>query len=374
MSDQSKHVLLPVIFLLISILSSLCSNVSPIDAAESAGSNPAYAKYDFGDRQRVVTFSSQPLGVLAAVIPEVMRRDRILNSYLQARQMELKVLPFYNGPDINHFMRQGKIDIAMAGDFPTLNMASTADVQVIAISKRDKAAVVTHRKYNTMKDLVGKRIAFPQGTSSHLGLLVVLESSGIKESDVQMIPMDINLLTTAIVEGRIDAFAGWEPVPTTALAANKDLKIISQFLNTDFLYWTGDFARQKPEVSRQIFAAYVRAINWMKESDAHLTRAAKWSLSNTDTFFGKPSTLSLAQFKQRIRENLNLVGSSAIPADEFARGSYLNRAFELLKKKELLPKEARWEKVQESLQPALVKEVLTAPAKYKTTKFEYPAE
>jgi ABC-type nitrate/sulfonate/bicarbonate transport system substrate-binding protein len=355
------------------LLLSCCGYPAAAEAADAA-TNPAYAKYDFGERKRVVTFASQPLGIFAAVIPEIIRRDQIFRNHLKSRNMELRILPFYSGPDINHFMRQGKIDIAIAGDFPTLNMASTSDIQIVAISKRDKAAVVSRGKYSTLRDLKGKRIAFPAGSSSHLGLLVVLEAAGLKESDVRMLPMDIELLTTALVDGKTDAFAGWEPIPSAALTANKDFRIISQFLNTDYLYWTEGFAKREPELSLHFLTAYIRAIHWLNQSDANVTRAAKWSLSGTEAFLGKQSRFTLAQFKHRIRENLKLIGSAEIPPDEFAQSSYLNRAFELLKSKELLTRQAQWNKVRESVYPFLVKEIHSNQNKYKYLKFDYKVD
>ena len=372
MSSRSQFICLTACFLLLALASPLLVAVVPGAAAENPATNPAYAKYDFGDRQKVVTFASQPVGVLSAVVPEIMRRDRILEGYLKSQRLELRILPFYSGPDLNHFMRQGKIDIAMAGDFPASAMATESDVQIVAIAKRDKAAVVSGAKYATLRDLSGKRIAFPAGSSSHLGLLVVLEAAGLQESEVTMVPMEIETLTAALVAGKVEAFAGWEPVPTAALAAHPDLKIVSRFLNTDYLYWTSGFAKQKPEVSRQLLAAYVRAIHWLNQSDANITRASKWSLKGTGAFLGKQSELSPAQFKYRVRENLALVGSAGIPPDEFARGSYLNRAFELLRKKGKLPRQVGWEKVQASLRSALMNEVHAA--KYQTMKFDYQAE
>lgn len=356
---------------ILAFLGSLCIGVAAWGAADKPGTNPAYAEYDFGNEQHVVRFGTQPLGVLHAVVPEVMKRDKILASYLESQDMVFSPLPFYNGPDINHFMLQDKLDIAMAGDFPTLTLATQGDIEVVAISKRDKASVVSSDTYTNIVDLKGKRIAYPAGTSSHLGLLVVIEAAGLHESDMQMIDMNIEKLTGALVSGEIDAFAGWEPVPSAALAANKRLKIISQFLNSDFTYWRKGFAEQKPEVARHVLAAYVRAIYWLKANDANLSLGAKWSIAGTEAFLGKQSKLSLAEFKQRIRENLALVGNTSIPFNEFDEGGYLYRAFKLLQKKGKMKKEAQWEQVQNSLRAELVREVLTDLEKYETLTFDY---
>jgi len=356
------------------LLTPLClSPLSLVSGAtkKGAGTNPAYTSYDFGERNSVIVLGSQPLGVLHSVVPEVMKRDRILATVLKAQQLELRVLPFYNGPDINHFMGEGKLDIAMAGDFPTLTIASTSEVEVIAVVKRDRASVVSHNKCTTLRDLKGKRIGFPAGTSSHLGLLVVLEANGIKESDVKMVPMKIEELTGALVNGDIEAFAGWEPIPAAAIAENKNLKRISEFLNTDFIYWTGDFAKSHPEAARHILAAYIRALKWLGTNETHLTLGGKWSIAGTESFLGKNSKLSLVQFKQQIRKNIKLIGSAAIPANEFTENNYFNRAFNLLQKKNLMPKESKWERIKQNLRLNLVQEILEDPQKYQCNNFDY---
>lgn len=335
------------------------------------GRHPAYSSYDFGDPDKVIVLGSQPLGVLHSVVPEIMKRDKILAEALSALALELRILPFYNGPDINHFMEKGYVDIAMAGDFPTLTIASSSDVELVAIVKRDRASVVSHSQCTTLRDLKNKRVGFPAGTSSHLGLLVVLEASGLEESDVKMVPMKVEELTAALVSRKIDAFAAWEPIPASAIASNKNLKRISDFLNTDFIYWTTQFAQDQPEAARHILAAYLRALGWLNASENNLTEGAKWSLADTEKFLGENSKLSLIQFKQQIRKNLNLIGSATIPVTEFTDNSYFFRAFSLLNDKGLMPKESSWNRVQANVRSNLIHEVLLEPARYKTHVFNY---
>lgn len=298
----------------------------------------------------------------------------ILQKALENLQLELRILPFYNGPDINHFMAQGKIDISMAGDFPTLTIASSRDVELVAIVKRDRASIVTHNSYTTLRDLRGKRIGFPAGTSSHLGLLVVLEANGLKESDVKMVPMKIDELTSALVSEDIDAFAAWEPIPASAIAENKNLKRISEFLNTDFIYWTEQFAQEQPEAAKQVLAAYLRALNWLKTNEAHLTQGAKWSIAGTESFLGENSKLSLVQFKQQIRKNLKLIGSATIPMAEFSDNNYFSRAFELLKQKGLMPENSSWKQIQKNLRAELIQDLLRNSKPYNINEFNYRSD
>lgn len=358
-------------FLFLTVLFLSSSNAAVGKSSRTTETNPAYLSYDFGERNSVVVLGSQPLGVLHSVVPEIMKRDKILETALRSQNLELRILPFYNGPDINHFMAKGMVDIAMAGDFPTLTMASTSDVELVALVKRDRASVVTHNRYTSLHDLKNKRIGFPAGTSSHLGLLVVLEASGLKESDVKMIPMKIDELTSALVNNKIDAFAAWEPAPTAAIAEHKNLKRISEFLNTDFIYWTGQFAKDHPETARHMLAAYIRALNWLNTSEEHLRQGAKWSIDGTKLFLGEKSKLSQVQFKQQIRKNLKMIGSAAIPITEFAESNYFSRAFILLQKKGLMPQRSRWERVQENIRPNLIHEILGNPRKYQTHVFNY---
>lgn len=362
---QAFCLLLLISFFLLPVPSAIrASNIK-------AGTHPDYLSYNFGKRDKVVVLGSQPLGVLHSVLPEVMRRDRILTRALALYDLQLLVLPFYNGPDINHFMAMGKVDIAMAGDFPTLTIASTNDVELVAIVKRDRASIVTRSQYTTLRELKNKRVGFPAGTSSHLGLLVVLEANGLKESDVKMIPMKIDELTSALVNGKIDAFAAWEPIPASAVAKNKNVKRVSEFLNTDFIYWTEQFSIDHPEAARHLLAAYLRALSWLVTNEAHLTQAATWSIASTQKFLKEDADLSLGQFKQQIRKNLKLIGSGAIPLTEFADNSYLSRAFSLLKDKGLMEQGSSWQRVQGSVRPSLIQEILLEPDTYQAHVFDY---
>lgn len=362
----------PTFYVLFLIVFFLSLQGSALGApSQEAAVNPAYQSYDFGERSKVIVLGSQPLGVLHSVVPEVMKRDRILENALKSYDLELRVLPFYNGPDINYFMTQGKVDIAMAGDFPTLTMASTNNVELVAIVKRDRASVVTSNRYTTLREFNNKRIGFPAGTSSHLGLLVVLEANGLKESDVKMVPMKIEELSSALVNSRIDAFAAWEPIPATVIAHNKNFKRVSEFLNTDFIYWTEHFAQDHPEAARHLLAAYLRALNWLSSNETHLNQGATWSIAGTNVFLKENVKLSLIQFKQQIRKNLKLIGSGAIPANEFAENSYFARAFVLLKKKGLMSQGSTWQRVENSIRPNLIYEILIDQDTYQTHVFNY---
>jgi len=352
----------------------LCLHLPSITSGantQEAANHPLYKSYDFGDSDNVIVFAFQPLGVLHSTVSEIIKRDRILEKVLKSKQLELRILPFYNGPHINHFMAEGKVDISMAGDFPTLTIASSSDVELVAIVKRDKASVVSYNYYNSLMELRGKKIGFPPGTSSHLGLLVGLEASGLEESDVKMVPMVIDELTSALVEGEIDAFAGWEPVPTAAIEENKNMRKVSQFLNTDFIYWTNEFTQKQPETARHFLAAYLRALKWLNANETHLTQAAKWSIKVTESFLGKNSSISLLRYKQQLKRNLNLIGSGAIPTNEFAEHSFLHRAFTLLKNKGLMPENSSWDKVQNNIRQDLIAEIFADPTRYKFDEFSY---
>jgi hypothetical protein len=120
-----------LVLLLLSVLL-LPLPVSAVTAAREPDGDlarhPLYSKFDFGKPSQRINFGAQPLSVPIGVIGEVMKRDRVLRNALGEIGFEIRFHPFLKGDDINFFLRQGKIDIALLGDMPTIMTASAYDI------------------------------------------------------------------------------------------------------------------------------------------------------------------------------------------------------------------------------------------------------
>lgn len=87
-----------------------------------------------------------------------------------------------------------------------------------------------------LEDLRGKRVMTPAGTSAGYYLEAMLQSVGMSDADVELVPFPraptaregMDLMAEAIVNGEVDAISIWEPTPHDAATMLGDDAIVLQ--------------------------------------------------------------------------------------------------------------------------------------------------
>jgi NitT/TauT family transport system substrate-binding protein len=319
-----------------------------------------------------VSFAYFPLAVPISVLGETMQRDRILQKNLSKRGIKVTFRQFEKGNDVLPLISKGKIDAVAFADMPTIEAATNGDMLVIGLVKQSYSAVVS-KHGNQTKDLRKKRIGNAYGSTSHYALLQALASAGLSEQDVTLVPLATNEMVEALESGKIDAFAAWEPTPTEALKKHPGRFIqINRQTSHSFFLLSNDLAVQHPDTAREITAALVRAIRWLKKSDANLIKASRWALTGAETFTGKRSQLNELDIARITHTDLlDMAGAPAIPVALSKDDSFLIKEFEFLKQIHKIPANASRERLKNSFKSNLLAEILDAPAKYSLNRFDY---
>lgn len=137
--------------------------------------------------------------------------------------------------DTRSALFSGDLDLAYCTtDALPIEMGSGSDmvengiVQIMHVNKSVGAdAIVARKGINTVQDLKGKKIAFAVGTASHTLLLNVLESSGLKMSDIEEYRVaDGVVAATAFKNGECDAALVWAPDDEDCVQALTGSKIL----------------------------------------------------------------------------------------------------------------------------------------------------
>lgn len=350
----------------------LCAASSAFAASEAdLASHPIYATYQFGREGKVADFGTQPLAVPIGVISAVMQHDQILKKALTDRGWEFRRHGFLKGSDTNFFFERGDLDLAVAGDWPTIAFAASHDIVVVGLAKQGFSAIVS-KNLLRLKDLKGKRIGAAPGSTAHYGLLVALKNVGLKERDITLIPLENNEAGEALAQDRVDAFAAWEPIVSSTLRMHPEFKVVQRFLNNSYLYFSRDFLTANPEVAELLMAAYVRALRWMRQSDANLMQAVDWNLTFGERLLGKPSGISPQDVAKTTTEDmLKIVQSPAVPRQDLTENGSIHRIFTFLQKQGKIPADIPWKKITDSFDRALLDKVLSDPKKYRLLEYNY---
>lgn len=365
-------------FIVTSILLTALILQCPAFAGTSAGTEQAglaphtrYARYDFGTTPRVIDFGTQPLNVPLGVIAEVMKRDRVLRSELGKRGLEIRFHPFLKGDDIGFFMKQGKIDAAMAGDMPTIVAAASRDIVATALAKQGYTSIVAKGPLS-VAELKGKRIGYPPVSTAHYMLLVALSSVGLEESAVRLVPMNVNDMADALAHDRIDAFAAWEPLPKIALKTISGSTIVYRYLNSSYLYFSRSLVELHPEAASLIAAAMVRALSWMRKREEHLLMAAEWALASEKQIQGWPVGLTAGEIATlTLRDIMSIASAPIVPEKDLAANGAIRRKFDFLNNRGKITSTATWDNVARSFDRGIIAGVLANPRRYLLASFDY---
>jgi NitT/TauT family transport system substrate-binding protein len=185
--------------------------------------------------------------------------------------------------------------------------------------------------------------------------------------------MDISQMLEALENGTIDAFAAWEPTPSVALKKHPDrFEQISRQTSFAFFLVSGSLVRSNPAAAREITAALVRAINWLKESNTNLLTASRWAQAGVKNITSTPSSLNEYDIARITRSDLlDIAGAPIIPKKFTSHDSLLFKELDFLKQIGKLPATASRQRLEQSFSSSLLQEVLSAPARYGLNRFEY---
>ena len=144
-------------------------------------------------------------------------------SSLGAEQLQLKLaglldhLPFKvsswpnigAGPDVINAFRAHSLDVANNAGIPPIQAHFQGyDTRIVAINLTRKPTYVfatkPHSDIQSVDQFRGKKLAFSQGQAQGVVLLRALKAAGLKDSDVNLVPLTSDQFLTALEAGQVD--------------------------------------------------------------------------------------------------------------------------------------------------------------------------
>ncbi len=178
----------------------------------------------------VPALAAGPKTVIVAFDPAASPEKIVLADNLFEKETGYKVewRKFETGPEILAAMVGGSVQIGYIGSSP-IAVAATRSLPVKLVLQdrigdaeqliaRDGAGINDPRK-----DLAGKKIGVPFGSTSHFALLGALKHWGLKESDVTVLNLPPTEIVAAWTRGNIDAGYIWPPALTEISRTGKKL-------------------------------------------------------------------------------------------------------------------------------------------------------
>jgi sulfonate transport system substrate-binding protein len=151
-----------------------------------------------------------------------------------------------------------------AGAAALLARANGNPVKAVYVySKPEWTALVTSPSspIHAIADLKGRKIAVTRGTDPHIFLLRALDSAGLTERDVEIVPLQHPDGRLALERGDVEAWSGLDPMmAATELEKGAKLFFRKPDWNTyGVLDVRDEFAKSYPAYVERVIAAYERA-------------------------------------------------------------------------------------------------------------------
>ncbi|MFE9999915.1 aliphatic sulfonate ABC transporter substrate-binding protein [Streptomyces avermitilis] len=149
---------------------------------------------------------------------------------------KVKFARFTYGPPLVQAAASGDIDLGSVGDVPPITGAAKEyGFKIVAVNRSltptqamENIIVPKGSKLKSLKDLKGKKLAVPQGSSAHGLALNALKSVGLTPKDVKLVFLDPAAGATAFNTGKVDAWSIWNP--QSAIAIKNGARILAKGL------------------------------------------------------------------------------------------------------------------------------------------------
>ncbi len=193
--------------------------------------------------------------------------------FFQKEGLPAKITNFASGSVAADAFRTGKGSVIVAGDQPTIRLWQQGFIGVSPQAHYNTLSVIVAR--NTIKgpaDMKGKKVGVLLGSTSEFFTKLYLARGGLSTSDIEMVNLRPAEMVTGLVRGDIDAFVIWQPFGWRALAAAKDVHLLTTakgyFEEWEAVTTTKDYAAKHPAE----LAAFLRGLD----------AAGKWIPQNLD--------------------------------------------------------------------------------------------
>lgn len=215
-------------------------------------------------------------GVQPATQPVYIARALgLLGEIEKKHDVKIEFRVFSYGAPENQAMAAGELQIASAGMGPAIVASARLPAKLVAISILEQTAILVPKDagFSSLKDLKGKRVAFPgEGSQQYPLLLKALADAGMEVSDINLFKTKGSDIPTLLQQGSVDAGITWDPHVSNALAAGHSKVLLKADkimpIKENHYIGNGEYAREdfiaaRPALVQDLITANVKAIDYI---------------------------------------------------------------------------------------------------------------
>lgn len=193
--------------------------------------------------------------------------------YFLENGLDVEINEYESGPPQIDDLLKGKINFAIAGEFPGVTrMLDNKNLRILAMLSKQKVSYIVARKdkgINKPIDLSGKKIGLTKGSVNEFFLGTFLLFNNLSISDVNIIDLSPLEMTKRIEKGEVDAIVAYEPTPygIKKNLGNNSIDWLAQGYQDTYIlaYSTEEFIKNHPQIVERYLRSLVQAEKYTKD-------------------------------------------------------------------------------------------------------------
>ncbi|MBB6636349.1 ABC transporter substrate-binding protein [Cohnella thailandensis] len=226
---------------------------------------------------------------------------------------------FDSGRDVNTAVAAGSVDLGLAGSVPvSIGISNKLPYEVYflhdIIGEAESLAVRDSANIKSAKDLVGKKVATPFGSTSHFSLLSALKLEGVDPAQVTILDLQPQDILAAWQRKDIDAAFVWNPTLAKLTQDGGGIIVTAQELSekgaitADVGVVRTKFAEDYPDFVKQYVGVLDEAVKLYRDKPEEAAKALAPLLS-TDEADALAQTKQLVWLTSKEQQDAKYLGS-----------------------------------------------------------------
>ena len=200
------------------------------------------------------------------------------------------------GPAVNEAMASGKLDVGMIGEFAAITAKSSGvDTTLLcndASLTPTSIIVAGNSDIKEVKDLAGKKVAYPKGTCNQQIFMDQIEKAGISIDDINVVNATYGDMPTLLLAGEVDAISSVNVASVIELVKDGSLRFLvngNEKENEDCVAYGNlvirtKYLKENPDIAIALLKGYRKAIEYANTDPEILKNQWKASGNNEELF------------------------------------------------------------------------------------------
>jgi NitT/TauT family transport system substrate-binding protein len=216
----------------------------------------------------------------------------VAEGFYKQAGLDVKVTEGNGSGNTAQLVANGRAQLAYADAVAVSQLiAKGAPMRVIATvyqSNPNEVSALKKSGIKSIKDLAGRKVGVPSGSSQTTMLPLFLQANGLKESDVTLINMPVTSMVPALLQGQVDAILGSMDAYQIQLEAQGAELVNFRFADygvptvSTSIFATNDYLKKNPDVVKKFVAASLKGWTFAMDNPEKAVKDLKTVFPNVN--------------------------------------------------------------------------------------------